>query len=85
MEQKQHAIQQVYISDKGDDKNDGLSAEAPIKSIKRLCGLWSGCELVLVEGRETFNRLVDEMVVYVRFSTAESKKAAPEKGTRENE
>ena len=66
-------MQQVYVSDKGDDKNDGLSLEAPIKSLNRLCVLWSGRELVLMEGRETFNRLVDEMVVYVKFAKAASK------------
>jgi len=72
-EQRQDAMQPVYVSDKGDDKNDGLSLEGPIKSLKRLCVLWSGRELVLMEGRETFNRLVDEMVVFVRFAKAESK------------
>jgi hypothetical protein len=72
-QQRQDAMQQVYVSDKGDDKNDGLSLEAPIKSLKRLCILWSGRELVLMEGRETFNRLVDEMVVFVRFAKAASK------------
>jgi hypothetical protein len=66
-------MQQVYVSDKGDDKNDGLSLEAPIKSLKRLCVLWSGRELVLMEGRETFNRLVDEMVVFARFANSASK------------
>jgi hypothetical protein len=71
--QRQDAMQQVYVSDKGDDKNDGLSLEAPIKSLKRLCVLWSGRELVLMEGRETFNRLVDEMVVFVRFAKGASK------------
>jgi hypothetical protein len=71
--QIQDAVQRVYVSDKGDDKNDGLSPEAPIKSIKRLCDLWSGRELVLMEGRETFNRLVDEIVVFVRFAKAASK------------
>jgi hypothetical protein len=76
-------MQQVYVSDKGEDENDGLSSEAPIKSLKRVCVLWSGRELVLMEGRETFNRLVDEMVVYVRFAKAESKKEAPEKSTQE--
>jgi len=54
-------MQQVYVSDKGEDENDGLSPEAPVKSLKRLYVLWSGRELVLMEGRETFNRLVDEM------------------------
>ena len=70
--QRQDAMQQVYVSDKGDDKNDGLSTEVPIKSLNRLCVLWSR-ELVLMEGRETFNRLVDEMVVFVRFAKAASK------------
>jgi hypothetical protein len=65
-------MQQVYVSDKGEDVNDGLSPEAPVKSLKRLCVLWSGRELVLMEGRETFNRLVDEMVVFVRFAKAAS-------------
>ena len=71
--ERQDAMQQVYVSDTGDDENDGLSQEAPIKSLKRLCVLWSGRELVLIEGRETFNRLVDEMVVFVKFAKAESK------------
>ena len=71
--QTQDAMQQVYVSDKGDDKNDGHSLEAPIKSLKRLCVLWSGRELVLMEGRETFNKLVDEMVVFVRFAKGASK------------
>ena len=26
---------QAYVSDKGDDENDGLSPEAPVKSLKR--------------------------------------------------
>ena len=64
---------QVYVSDNGDDENDGLSPEAPVKSLKQLCLLWSGRQLVLMEGRETFNRLVDEMVVFVRFAKAASK------------
>ena len=72
-QQRQDAMQQVYVSDKGDDKNDGLSLEAPIKSLKRLWVLWGGRELVLMEGRETFNRLVDEMVVFVRFAKGASK------------
>ena len=71
--QRQDAMEQVYVSDKGDDKNDGLSLEAPIKSLNRLCVLWSGRELVLMEGRETFNKLVDEMVVSVRFAKSASK------------
>ena len=33
-QQREDAMQQVYVSDKGDDKNDGLSLEAPIKSLK---------------------------------------------------
>jgi hypothetical protein len=70
---RQNAMHQVYVSDEGDDKNDGLSPEAPVKSLKRLCVLWSGRQLVLMEGRETFNRLVDEMVVFVRFAKAELK------------
>ena len=32
--ERQDAMQQVYVSDKGDDENDGLSQEAPIKSLK---------------------------------------------------
>ena len=68
--QRQDAMQQVYVSDKGEDVNDGLSPEAPVKSLKRLCVLWSCRELVLMEGRETFNRLVDEMVVAVRWARA---------------
>jgi hypothetical protein len=78
--QRQDAMQQVYVSDKGEDVNDGLSPEAPVKSLKRLCVLWSGRELVLMEGRETFNRLVDEMVVAVRWA-----KAAPNNQKRPSE
>jgi hypothetical protein len=70
-------MQQVYVSDKGEDENDGLSPEAPVKSLKRLYVLWSGRELVLMEGRETFNRLVDEMVVFARFAKAASKNEKP--------
>ena len=55
--QRQDVMQRVYVSDKGDDKNDGLSLEAPIKSLKRVCVLWSGRELVLMEGRETLEFL----------------------------
>ena len=47
--------------------------DASISQRKCLCVLWSGHELVLMEDRETFNRLVDEMVVFVRFAKAASK------------
>ena len=75
-------MQQVYVSDKGDDNNDGLSLEAPIKPLKRLCVLWSGRELVLMEGRETFNRLVDEMVVAVRWARAAPEAPKPDTSQR---
>ena len=48
---------QAYMSDKGDDENDGLSPEAPVKSLKRLC--------VLSSDRQ--------MVVFARLVKAESK------------
>jgi len=65
-------MQQAYVSNEGNDDNDGLSPETPIKSLKRLHVLWVDRELVLMEGRETFNRLADEMVLYVRFAKAEA-------------
>ena len=60
------AKQQIYVSNEGSDDNDGLSPENPIKSLKRLCALWSDDGLVLMEGGVTLVRIVDEMVVAAR-------------------
>ena len=60
------AKQQIYVSNEGSDDNDGLSPENPIKSLKRLCALWSDDGLVLMEGGVTLVRIVDEMVVATR-------------------
>ena len=59
-------MQQIYVSNEGSDDNDGLSPDAPIKSLKRLYAFWSDHELVLMEGGDTLIRLVDEMVVSVK-------------------
>jgi hypothetical protein len=58
----------ITVSSEGSDDNDGLSPEAPIKSLKRLYAFWSDHELVLMEGGDTLIRIVDEMVVSARIA-----------------
>jgi hypothetical protein len=52
----------IYISNSGDDKNDGLTIDAPIFSLARSQELYTGNhEMVLVEGRATLDRLMKEI------------------------
>ena len=44
-------MEQAYVSNEGNDDNDGLSPEKPIKSLKRLHVLWVDRELVLMAER----------------------------------
>jgi hypothetical protein len=55
-------MQTVYVSNRGDDKHDGLSDKKPVRSWKRLKELCKGNnEIVLIEGDVTLLRLTDEV------------------------
>jgi hypothetical protein len=61
-------MQTIYVSNNGDDKNDGLTAQTPVHSWRRYMALSRGNHaLHLMEGDATFKRLKEE-----RKSEAES-------------
>jgi hypothetical protein len=54
-------MQTIYVSNKGDDANDGLTLQTPVHSWKRVMQLCRGNQAIfLVEGNETFVRLKEE-------------------------
>lgn len=54
-------METIYISDVGDDHNDGLSREKPVRSWRRAVLLRAGHnQMVLVEGNATLKRLSSE-------------------------
>ena len=62
------SIEQIFVSNNGDDSEDGLSRETAIKSRKRLMQLSVGdAEWVLMEGKATQERLEIEAAEAVDF------------------
>jgi len=54
-------METIYISDIGDDNNDGLSREKPVRSWRRAVLLRAGHnEMLLIEGTATLKRLTRE-------------------------
>lgn len=54
-------METIYISDIGDDNNDGLSREKPVRSWRLAVLLRAGHnEMVLIEGNATLRRLTSE-------------------------
>ena len=52
----------VFISNNGDDRKDGSTKVAAVKSLKRLNQLSNGnAEWHFVEGRATWDRLIGEL------------------------
>ena len=52
----------IYISNDGDDKNDGLTIATPVRSWERVMALCDGNnEMVMMEGRSTIERLEGEI------------------------
>jgi hypothetical protein len=52
----------IYVSNYGDDENDGLSRETPVKSRKRTLTLCDGdTEMYMMEGAYTLNRLIEDI------------------------
>jgi hypothetical protein len=52
----------IYISDDGDDENDGLTIATPVRSWKRVMQLCEGNnEMVMMEGSRTIERLKAEI------------------------
>ena len=52
----------IYISNDGDDKNDGLTVATPIRSWNRVIELCEdNNEMVMMEGRSTIVRLEAEI------------------------
>jgi hypothetical protein len=61
-QQKRTEMNRLYISDYGDDKNDGLTRETPIHSWQRAVKLCDGNrESNLMEGDATLQRLSEEI------------------------
>jgi hypothetical protein len=55
-------MQTIYMSNRGDDKNDGLKSESPVRSWKRAKELCKdNSELLLLEGPDTLIRLKQEI------------------------
>ena len=52
-------MQAIYVSNYGDDKNNGLTEKTPVRSWKRYMTLSRGNQaLILMEGRATMKRLL---------------------------
>jgi hypothetical protein len=55
-------MQTIFVSNNGDDQNDGLSRQTPVFSWERLCSLCTGDhEMFLLEGADTLTRLGHEI------------------------
>ncbi len=65
-------MQTIYVSNKGEDKNNGLTSETPVLSWKRLQVLCKGNQaMFLMEGKATLTRLryeLDEGVLHYGIS-----------------
>lgn len=56
-------MQTIYVSNPGDDKNDGLTKETAVRSWRRAKSLCQGHnEFHLMEGDATFLRLNEEIL-----------------------
>jgi hypothetical protein len=65
-------MRQVFVSNRGDDTNNGLRVEAPIRSWRRLVQLSrDGVEWVFVEHEDTRKRLEKEAAAQRVRSTLE--------------
>ena len=64
-------MQTFSVSNRGDDKNDGLSRQTPVLSWDRLCSLCAGDhEMFLMEGADTLKRLGHEILGRSRYAGA---------------
>ena len=54
-------MNRIYISERGDDKNDGRSREAPVYSWKRAVNLCDGNSDMRVMEGSTLQRLTEEI------------------------
>jgi hypothetical protein len=76
------AMQTIYVSNKGDDKNKGLTSETPVLSWKRLQVLCKGNQaMFLMEGKATLTRLryeLDEGVLHYGISVHTKPRKATE-------
>ena len=55
-------MQQIFVSNSGNDANDGLTRQTPVRSWKRVEGLRKGNnEMFLMEGDSTLMRLKKEI------------------------
>jgi hypothetical protein len=77
------AMQTIYVSNKGDDKNKGLTSETPVLSWKRLQVLCKGNQaMFLMEGKATLTRLrykLDEGVLHYGISVHTKPRKATER------
>jgi hypothetical protein len=54
-------MQQIFVSNSGNDENDGLTRQTPVRSWKRVTGLRNNNEMFLMEGDSTLMRLKKEI------------------------
>ena len=55
-------MQRIFVSNSGNDENDGLTRQTPVRSWKRVKGLRKGNnEMFLMEGDSTLMRLKKEI------------------------
>jgi len=56
-------MQQIFVSNSGNDENDGLTRQAPVRSWKRIKSLCKGNnEMFLMEGDATLMRLQKKLM-----------------------
>jgi hypothetical protein len=56
-------MQTIYVSNNGDDKNDGLTLETPVRSWERAMKLCKGNSSIHPMEADTLARLTAEIVV----------------------
>jgi hypothetical protein len=54
-------MQTIYISNYGDDKNDGITAETPVRSWERVVKLCRGGQAIYPMEADTLSRLTAEI------------------------
>jgi hypothetical protein len=55
-------MRKIYVSDSGEDKNDGLTSKTPVRSWQRFIELCEGNDEIIIMGADTVRmRLIAEI------------------------
>jgi hypothetical protein len=72
-------MRKIYVSDSGQDKNDGLTSTTPIRSWQRFIELCAGNDEIIIMGTDKVRmRLIAEIDKKSRLSQMRAPKSASE-------